>query len=175
MDPHLPYVLPLKGLKDHHHQFVFDVDGAFFQAFEDSPISDASVKMTVELDKKPSLLVLDFSFSGVTENTCDRCLVPIQLPVKGVNQLIVKYGEINKNEDEDVVYIPHEASSWSIAQYVYEYIILALPMIKVYDCENDDPLPCDLELLERLNTTNNNEDSSPSVNPFGEALKDWNK
>ena len=37
-----------------------------------------------------------------------------------------------------------------MAKYIYEYIVLSLPLIKVYDCENDDPLPCDEELLERL-------------------------
>ena len=171
-----PYLLPLKGLGDGAHEFTYQVDGDFFRAFPDAPVEESDVAMRVALDKRPNLLVLDFSFTGWVSATCDRCLVPIQLPIDGENRLLVKYGEGDDNGEEDVVYIAPETSKWSIAQYVYEYVLLALPLIKAYACEEEADPPCDFETLDRLRddaeTTHEDEDRA---NPFRDALKDWNK
>jgi len=175
MNPHIPYILPLKGLNDGHHQFNFDVNDQFFQAFEDTPIQEASIQMNIELYKQPSLVVLDFVFSGTIKSTCDRCLTPIDLPVSGTYQLLVKYGEEETESEEDVVYIPQDTGKWNIAQFVYEYILLATPLIKVYDCENDDNPPCDLELLDRLDSNSLTAEEQPTTNPFKDVLKNWKK
>lgn len=175
MNPHIPYILPLKGLNDGHHHFEFDVDGCFFQAFEDSPVQEATVQMNVEMEKRPRILVLDFIFSGTIQSTCDRCLTPIDLPINGTYQLLVKYGEEEAESEIDVVYISQETSKWNIAQFVYEYILLAVPLIKVYDCENDDNPPCDLELLDQLDNNSHVAEELPKANPFEDALKNWKK
>ena len=122
------YILPLKGLGDGNHQFDFRVKDDFFQSFESSPIEKGEVSVGVTLDKRPTLLVFDFAFSGRVATGCDRCLANIQLPIEGKNRLLVKYGEGDDElSDEDVIYISPETSAWSIAQYIYEYILLALP------------------------------------------------
>lgn len=176
MDARVPYTLPIKGLGDGMHQFRYEVDADFFATFVESPVQDTTVDLVVQLDKRPSLLVLEFDFSGTIGTDCDRCLAPIQLPVQGQHRLLVKYGEAeDAPDDEDVVYIPHETSQWNIAQFVYEYILLAQPLIKVYDCQVKQPYPCDLNTLERL--TDNEEESeateSETDNPIWDALKDW--
>lgn len=175
MDPHIPYILPLKGLGEGLHQFSYHIEDAFFKAFEDNPIQSADIKMELSLDKKASLLVLDFSFAGSIQESCDRCLAPIQLPVAGENRLLVKYGEQEEDEEEDVAYIPYDTGKWNIAQFVYEYILIAVPLIKVYNCEDDDPLPCDEDMLDKLDATNSVSEDEPVSNPFKDALKDWNK
>lgn len=169
-----PYVLPIKGLSTGTHTYSFQVDETFFRAFEASPVEYANVEVALVLDKKPRILVLDFDLAGTVQTECDRCLTTIQLPISGQHQLIVKYGEAtNDSEDEDVVYISPDLSSWSVAQFVYEYILLALPLIKVYDCENDTPPPCDEQMLDKLEGAEDEQDNQPS-NPFRDAFKDWN-
>lgn len=175
MNPHIPYILPLRGLSDGHHHFNYDVNDQFFQPFEGSPIQKAIIEMNVKLDKSPTLLVFDFIFSGTIQSTCDRCLTPIHLPVDGEYQLLVKYGEEEVESDQDVIYIPQDTGEWNIAQFVYEYILLAMPLIKVYDCENDDNPPCDFDLLDRLDETIPIEEEQPKTNPFKDALKNWKK
>ena len=173
MDALQPYVLPLKGLGDGNHKFEFVVADDFFAAFPESPIQKADVQLAVELDKRPSLLVFNFHFTGWVEEQCDRCLAPIQLPVSGANQLLVKYGEPDEEaEDEDVVYIPMETSSWSLAQFAYEYILLGIPMIKTFDCEAEENPPCDEEMLDYLQQEDEVEEENTN-NPFRDALKNW--
>lgn len=171
------FILPLKGLGDGSHQFDFLVDDDFFQSFESSPVEEGKIKIVVKLDKRPTLLVFDFAFSGKVATSCDRCLVDIQLPLEGENRLLVKYGEGNdEHSDEDVVYISPETSSWSIAQYIYEYILLAIPLIKVYDCQEEANPPCDDQMLDKLEIVENPEpETEEKNNPFRDALKGWNK
>lgn len=174
MDALQPYVLPLKGLGNGNHEFQFVVDDDFFAAIADSPIQKAKVDLVVELDKRPNLLVFDFRFDGWVEEQCDRCLASIQLPVSGTNQLLVKYGEAeDSTEDEDVVYIPIETSAWSLAQFAYEYIVLGIPLIKVYDCESEQNPPCDDEMLDYLEQKEEAKEEENTNNPLRDALKNW--
>ncbi len=173
MDALQPYVLPLKGLGNGNHDFQFVIDDDFFAAFPESPIQKAKVDLTVELDKRPNLLVFDFRLKGWIEEQCDRCLAPIQLPIEGMNQLLVKYGDPeDQTEDEDVVYIPFETSSWSLAQFAYEFIVLRIPMIKVYDCDDEQDPPCDLDMLDYLDQEEETEEENTN-NPLRDALKNW--
>lgn len=176
MDSLQPYILPLKGLGDGLHEFEFLIDGDFFRSFPDCPVEEGNVKLHVTMEKQPRLMVFDFSFTGWIKAICDRCLAPIDLPVNGQNQLLVKLGEAEDAVDEDdVVYIPIETSTWSLAQYAYEYVLLALPLIKAYACEEDENPPCDFETLDRLEDTENDEAEENRSNPFRDAFKDWNK
>jgi uncharacterized metal-binding protein YceD (DUF177 family) len=171
------YILPLKGLGDGNHHFKFTVEDDFFQAFESSPIEKGTIELNVSLDKRPTLLVFDFSFAGWVATSCDRCLANIQLPIDGENRLLVKYGEGElEYNDEDVVFISQDTSSWSIAQFVYEYVLLALPLIKVYDCQAEAEPPCDKQMLAKLAIVEAPEISSKEENnPLWDALKGWNE
>lgn len=179
MDPLLPYSLPLKGLGNGVHHFDFQVDGEFFKAIEGSPIEAAEVAMQVDLDKQPRLLVFDFSFTGTVRAACDRCLADIPLPVEGNNRLLVKYGEPDGVlTDDDVVFIPADTSIWSIADYVYEYIFLAMPMIKMYDCQAEATPPCDQDMLKYIlqqEPGSDDDDDDDSGNPLWDALKNWDE
>ena len=174
MDALQPYILPLKGLGNGNHHFTFTIDEDFLAAFPESPVQHAEVQMEVKLDKRPNLLVFDFSFKGWVKEQCDRCLVAIQLPISGEEQLLVKFGEPDEDgEDEDVVYIPIETSTWSLAQFAYEYVVLSIPMIKVYDCESEADPPCDEDMLSYLNREDKEEENTN--NPLRDALKNWKK
>ncbi len=170
------YKLPLSGLSSGYHNFSYSVGDTFFSHFEDSPIEKGSFEMEVELDKRPDLLVLHFDFTGKAETECDRCLATIQLPLSGRNRLLVKYGEEDPEmEEEDVFYIPYGSTELDIAPFVYEFIALAMPMVKVYECEEEEEPVCDLEMLAYLDSEQAEEEEEPKNNPFSEALKNFGK
>lgn len=170
MDTLKPFKIPIKGLKPGIHQYQFDVDRLFFSHFEKSPIEEGNIKVELKIDKRPEMLVLDFDFFGKTATSCDRCLANIQLPLTGKDQLVVKFSEIDKEDDEEVVYLPWETPELNVAPFIYENIVLSLPMIKVYDCETEAPQPCDKKMLEYLN----NDQSIPSAEAQGEEPENSN-
>ncbi len=169
MDPFLAYSIPIQGLKDGMHPFKFTLDRTFFGHFEDSPIEDGKVEVSLLLDKRSDMMVLDFEFNGYCHAECDRCTADIHLPVQGERQLVIKYGEDEEtDEDEDeVVYISRDAPALKVAPYLFEFAILSMPITNTYDCKREKNPPCNFDVLKFLE---NNADEGKS-NPVWDALK----
>lgn len=169
MDPFSAFSIPIQGLKTGMHRFEYTLDREFFRHFEGSPIEEGKVEVALQLDKRPSMLVLDFVLNGYSHATCDRCTAPIQLPLQDERQLVVKYGDAEGEDDSDeVVFLSREASALQIAPYLYEFSILALPITNTYNCQDDPNPPCNFEVLKFLKE---NSDSGKS-NPLWDALHD---
>lgn len=149
MDPISHFSIPFKGLKDGIHELTFEVDDSFFRHFENEVVTSGSFNVYLSLDKKPSLSILNFILEGYCNVLCDRCLTPIRLPVNKEYQLLLKPGEPDDSNDE-VLFIKPDTSTLSVAQVIYEYILLSVPIIKVYDCVDENPRPCDMSVLEKI-------------------------
>lgn len=175
MDALIQYSIPVRGLRNGTHQFDFQVDRAFFSQFENSPVANGKLNVTFTLDKRPDMFILTFDFAGTVQTDCDRCLAPIDLPVEDTQSLIVKFSEQEEPEDADVVFVHPDIQHLNVARYVYEFIILSMPIIKVYDCEAEANRPCNQEMLRYIQ--NGNDDSEPEAdqNPLWEELKKLNK
>ena len=152
MDNFVAYSLPIQGLKSGLHHFKFEVDSAFFARFEDSPVEEGKVLFELELDKRPDLLLCDFKLKGTVKAICDRCTATIDLPLEDERQLIVKFGEEEVEQEDEVVFLHRDAPVFNVAKYLYEFVVLALPITNTYDCGNDPEPPCNFEVLKHLKT-----------------------
>lgn len=159
------FSIPLKGMQNGFHHFQFEVDDLFFKGYENSPVSSGRFEVFVSADKRPDLILLDFSISGKMASNCDRCLAGINIPVEGSFELVLKYAE-DYHEQDEVLFIPQSTEDIDLDKYIYEFICLSLPLVKIYDCENDEPAPCDLRVLKILE--NQGENTS-----FGEKDTVW--
>ncbi len=177
MDGLIQYSIPVKGLGNGIHEFDFHIDSSFFQAFEQSPVEEGKIDVHLSFEKRPELFVLEFSLTGTIKTNCDRCLESIDLPISSEQRLLVKSKveeEAEREDDPDVVYVHPEAQKFDVAQYIYEYICLAIPMIKVYDCQEEENPPCNPEILEYLDEAEDLDTSSSEEqddNPIWDALK----
>lgn len=168
------YSIPIKGIANGIHQFDYQIDQQFLQHFEESPITDAAVSVQLELEKKPGLFVLHFDISGTVKTNCDRCLADIHLPISGKERLLVKISTEEESEDPEVVYLHPEATRLKVADFIYEFVVLTIPMIKTYECEEEENLPCNEELLDRLYEAEEPEESEESdSNPIWDELKNF--
>jgi uncharacterized protein len=151
------FSIPYIGLKSGMHSFLFEVDDDFFENFEDSPIQKGKLQIKLQLDKRPDMAIASFDCQGYVVTACDRCLLDFELPIDFEFMLHIKYGEEDLDEDE-VIYIDTETSKINFAQFIYEWIILSLPMIKVHQDEKN----CDPIMIEKLNgnKADNNEESN---------------
>jgi len=168
MNAFVAYSIPIKGLKVGIHRFKFTVDSAFFSHFEDAPIEEGEIQFDLQLDKRPDMLILDFDLKGYVKAECDRCTATINLPLKDSRELIVKYGEAEGEEEDEVVFIHREASEFNVAKYLYEFTVLALPITNTYDCQNDPNPPCNFDILKYLS----NESETQKPDSVWDALKD---
>ena len=145
------YTIPVSSLRNGRNELDFSVDWRFFRHFEGSPVEQGSFKIGVVFEKFPDHWHLWFDVSGVMDTECDRCLVPISLPVSGEYGLYVKF-DPNATPDPsgDVIYVAKETTQLHIAQYLYEFIVLSIPVAKRINCEGGETAPCDMEMLARL-------------------------
>ena len=184
MDTLLHFQIPVRGIGDGTHDFSFEIDDAFFRAFDASPVAGGDLTATLTFDKRPGLFVLDFAFAGTVRTDCDRCLAPIDLPIEGEQRLYVKLShgqETPDEEDADIVVLPPDTDRVNVARYLYEYIILAIPLIKVYDCREEQPYPCNEEMLAYLQAgavkakseSDETDTPEPPQSNVWDALKDW--
>lgn len=167
MDVFKQYSIPIQGLKVGIHRYEYALDASFFALFDSSPVEAGDVRFEVELEKRSDMLILDFWVDGSVEAICDRCTATINLPISDERQLIVKYGEAEGEEEDEVVFISREASEFNLAQYLYEFLILALPITNSYNCEEDEEPPCNVEILNFLNK---NAEETPTGSAW-DALK----
>lgn len=131
------------------HNLKFDVGSSFFGAFESSHLTNGQFEIFVELEKKHDSSVLVFDVKGYTKTQCDRCMEDINLPLLGTYRMYIKMSEDGES-NEEILYLHPETSIINLAQLIYEYILLSMPITKVYDCENDENPPCNNEVLARL-------------------------
>lgn len=164
-------VLSLPGLPDGTTELKTTVTTDFFTQFEESPIGGASYEVRVVFDKKPGLYILHILANGWHEAECDRCLELIRIPGQADYQYFFHLkSEAEEVADEEVFLLDEGTVELDLRPLVYESIVLSLPIINVYNCEEDDQAPCDPKVLDILRDKENIE--SESTNPSWDVLKD---
>ena len=164
------FSIPVMGLRNGLHEYNFQIEKDFFDAFEASFIKDGQVQVHFSIDKREDMYVLLFSLNGKVEVTCDRCLDLFELPIESSENLLVKFDE-KEWEDADVVYIIKGTLELNVAKYIYEFIHLAVPMTKTHDDAGGD---CNPEMLKYLDGDDKEEETPSVTNPFEDALKGFN-
>ncbi len=172
MDVLLPFSIPLSGLREGVHRLRFQVESDFFGAFAGSLLQEAEVEVALELDKRPSLLMLAFDLKGWVKTDCDRCLEPFMLPIDKQYHLLVKYAE-EAADEADVLYIRRDEPALNVAKLIYDFLHLSVPMHKTHDLVEGECDPAMLALLERSeeNEAEGKTEEEPSEDPWS-ALKD---
>ncbi len=168
------YSIPFTGLKLGKHQFAYDVKDAFFDEFEYSLVKKADLKCEVELERQETMIILNFHISGTLDANCDRCLAQYPQQVDITEQQVVKFGEEEISEDEEIIILTKNDHEINIAGLIYEYINVALPFITVCNDEGNTPY-CDKEMLESLNKLAANSEQDEKTDPRWDALKNLNK
>ncbi len=150
MDPLHSYKIGFTGLSLGNHQFQFDIKKEFFDCFEQSEINECAVRLDLGLEKETNMLVFDFAFSGWVELDCNRCLEPYQQQVDGVQRLFVKFGDDYVEQSEDVIVIPYGESHFDIAQLVYEFLHLGLPIRRIHPIDEHGNSDCNQDMIENM-------------------------
>jgi uncharacterized metal-binding protein YceD (DUF177 family) len=143
------------GLKPGIHEFNYEITDKFFEAFQDQDFRNCKANVKLELDKKNGFMLLKFGLGGQLEVTCDRCNSNLPLELWDDFTVIVKVVDepevMNEQEDDpDVYYIDRGESHISVANWIYEFINLSIPMYKTCSYENMDGPYCNKEAKEML-------------------------
>lgn len=119
-------------LSNKKHEYQFEWNEELFSIEESSLVQKGQGTCQVVLDKSETMITLDFAILGTVELTCDRSLELFDYPLNLDEHLILKLGEENVELGDDIVMIHRDTQQLNIAEYLYQYINLAIPMKKLH-------------------------------------------
>ncbi|PDS24696.1 YceD family protein [Flavobacterium branchiophilum] len=126
------FLIPFIGLKLGKHQFEYQINKAFFDNFDFDEYENANIKVAVVLEKKSTMLELHFKHKGTVTVPCDITSESFELPIKGKIRLVVQFGEAFNNDNEELLVLPYAEHQTDIAQYIYEMIVLSVPLKRIH-------------------------------------------
>jgi uncharacterized metal-binding protein YceD (DUF177 family) len=168
------YEIAFVGLKPGIHQFEYQIDDKFFLPFQQQDFHDCKADVKVTMDKKNGFMLLKFEIGGKLEVICDRCNSNLPLNLWEEFNVMVKLVEeaevMNaQEEDPDVYYISRGESHLHLAEWIYEFINLSIPMQKTCEFPDMSGPYCNAsarEMLKRMNDEN-----SGQQNPVWKGLE----
>ena len=166
------YMIPFRGLKDGIHFFEFSIDNSFFEELNFFDFGDAKLDLNITLDKKSSILTLKFDFNGFVKLSCDLTTESFDYNLKTDFRLVVKFGEVEKYDGDEILILQNGASQIDISQYIYETIILAIPQKKIHPGVIDGTLNSDIIKKLRDLQPKNKKKLNKKIDPRWVKLKD---
>ncbi|WP_101689154.1 YceD family protein [Dysgonomonas massiliensis] len=128
------FKIVLRSLSEGKHTFDYKLDDSFFTLLndEDNDLKKGKLDVVVDLKRSSTTFDLNFAIKGKVNVPCDRCLDDVTMEVDTKNHLVIKFGQEYAEESEEIMTIPEEEGEVNIAWFLYEFIVLSLPMKRVH-------------------------------------------
>lgn len=169
------FTIPFSGLKLGKHQFNFEVKQAFFEHFDYDEFKNVDINLDVLLEKLNTFLEFTLTFNGTVNVNCDVTNETFDQEISGDYHFVVKFGDEFNDEEEGALVIPHGSFEVNIQQYVYETLVLAVPLRRVHPGVKDGTLESDIiDKLEELSVKPEDEELSAeedTTDPRWDQLK----
>lgn len=168
------YEIAFVGLKPGIHEYEYQINDRFFEAYQQQEFENCKASVKLVLDKKVGFLLLKFEIGGVVEVICDRCGNNLPFELWDEFKIVVKLADdpdvLNEQEeDPDVYYISRTESHLHIADWIFEFINLSIPMQKMCKPENIGGPYCNQEVLETLRKMD--AENQKTANPVWKGLE----
>jgi uncharacterized metal-binding protein YceD (DUF177 family) len=167
------FLIPFVGLKLGKHHFEYQLSNAFFEIFDYDEFQNSDIKVDVVLEKKSTMLELTFKHKGTVNVPCDLTGEDFDLPIDGKMKLLVNFGDAYNNDNEELLILPFGEFEIDIAQYIYEMIVLSVPLRRVHPGVKDGSLKTEaLEKLSELTLKEEKEEQEEeNIDPRWDKLK----
>ncbi len=173
------YEIAFVGLKPGVHLYEYKVEDKFFIPYGEQDFSQCDATVKLYLDKKSGFMQLKFDIDGSIQAGCDRCGNTLPLQLWDEFNIIVKMVDepeiLNEQEeDPDVYYIGRNESHLMVADWIYEFVNLSIPLQKTCSPEEMGGPKCNKEVLEKLKKMEEDatKDSTPTIWKGLEKFKD---
>lgn len=167
------FEIPFVGLTAGEHEFEYRIEDQFFLDFGPQDFSNCQTSVKLLLDKHPGFMQLHFDIDGTIDTICDRCGNPLTVQLWDEFNIVVKLVDDadkmnSEEEDPDIFYLDRSESHLSIANWIYEFINLSIPLQHICKVDDKGQSTCNQEVIDQLNFFNEN---PPAKTPSKELWK----
>lgn len=127
------YKIDLINLPQGVNTYSYELDKKFFDAIDHEDVRKGNVKVELTVRRTVGAYELNFQLVGTIQIPCDRCLDEMNQEIDTHNRLIVKLGLEYSEESDEIVIIPEAEGAINIAWYLYEFIVLDIPIKHVHE------------------------------------------
>ena len=143
------------GLKPGIHEFNYELDDQFFREKGAEDLANVSANIKLLFEKNNGFMLLKFEVGGRSDVTCDRCGNPLKIDLWDEFKMLVKLvdnaDEMNEQEeDPDVFYLSRTESHMDVSNWLYDFVLLSVPMQRMCAKEKMGGPQCNTEVLEKL-------------------------
>lgn len=126
------FLIPFIGLKLGKHPFEYQINNEFFDNFDYSDFESSTIKVNAVLEKKANFMELSLKHKGTVLVPCDTTGEMFDLAIKGKIKIVVQFGDLFNNDNEELLILPHGEYQIDISQFIYEMIVLSIPLRRVH-------------------------------------------
>ena len=149
------YEIAFVGLKPGMHVYEYRVEDKFFIPYGEQDFANCIADIKLSLDKKTGFMQLKFDVDGTLDVICDRCGNTLPMQLWDEFNIVVKIVDDpelmnEQEEDHDVYYIGRGESHLHLADWIYEFINLSIPLQKMCSEKEMGGPKCNTEVLEKL-------------------------
>ncbi|MBO5585030.1 MAG: DUF177 domain-containing protein [Bacteroidaceae bacterium] len=123
--------------------FEYDIDDAFWGHI-DGLIQRGKLHTTVTCISANAIYKFRVQSVGTVIVPCDRCMSDLELRIETTDVLNVKLGDEYVDEGDCVV-VPEAEGRIDLAQFIYEFIVLSMPIVCCHE-----PGKCDDAMMHEL-------------------------
>jgi uncharacterized metal-binding protein YceD (DUF177 family) len=143
------------GLKPGIHEYKYEVDNKFFANYSQADFTNCQASIKCKLEKNTSFMMLKFEVGGSVNVICDRCGNTLNMDLWDEFNMVIKQvenpDEMNENEeDPDIYYISRTESHLQLADWIYEFVSLSIPMQRMCEEQEMGGPQCNKEILAML-------------------------
>ena len=139
------YIIDAQTLQQQNFEFDLEVGMELFETMDVADISGADYKFRVIGTRlATNKLEIELEGEGSVVTQCDRCLDDVTINAEAAGVMVVYFGDEAKPFDGEEVTL-QRGDELSIAQFVYDSIMLDLPIIRAHEPED-----CNPEMLARI-------------------------
>lgn len=169
------YDIAFKGLAEGLYEFDFHIDGRFFEHFDTGLVDKGEVGILIILEKRGTFMKLHLKIKGEVELVCDMCLENYMQRIKNSTEIFIKFGEKEFDEDENVIWLLPEEHKLNLAQIIYEYTVLSIPLRHVHPKNKNGERGCNKAMIDKLkHYIHTQKEENKYTDPRWDILKNLN-
>ena len=137
------------------HQYKYNINNSFFEHFDNTDFKNTNIEVKLTLDKKLNIFLLHFEVIGKTIVDCDRCGDEFECKLWDEFNLVIKQvdehlvNELNE-ADAEIVHISKSESILNVAEWIYEFAILSIPLQHIHPNDASGKGTCNPIVLKLL-------------------------